>query len=86
MAERSAVVYLHLRPGRYGHELFVDKMTKSEQVTVEPGVVVVKMRVRVPDGFFQQARPYHEVVFNPPDALTYLAEAIEPEPDPEEDA
>lgn len=66
---RSEVVYLHLKPGMYSRDLTVSKMAKSKDVQVEPGVVIVKAKITVPPGFFDEAMPYVEIEFEPGDEL-----------------
>ena len=66
---RSQVVYLHLKPGRYSSDLVVDKVAKSKDAQVEPGVVIVKAKITVPGNFFDEAMPYVEIEFKPGDEI-----------------
>lgn len=66
---RTEVVYLHLKPGYYSRDLTVSKMAKSKDAQVEPGVVIVKTKITVPAGFFDEAMPYVEIEFKPGDEL-----------------
>lgn len=66
---RSQVVYLHLNPGRYSRDLVVSKVAKSQDAQVEPGTVIVKAKITVPAGFFDEAIPYVEIEFKPGDEL-----------------
>lgn len=66
---RSEVVYLHLKPGQYSRDLTISKMAKSQDAQVEPGVVIVKAKVTVPAGFFDEAMPYVEIEFKPGDEM-----------------
>lgn len=66
---RSEIVYLHLKPGYYSRDLTVSKMAKSQDVQVEPGTVIVKAKITVPPGFFDEAMPYVEIEFQPGDEL-----------------
>jgi hypothetical protein len=66
---RSEVAYLHLKPGRYSRDLTIVKMAKSQDAAVEPGVVIVKAKVTVPAGFFDEAMPYVEIEFKPGDEI-----------------
>lgn len=83
MAVRKERVFFHLRPGRYSQELIVSRMVKSLDVQVEPGDVVVEATISVPDGFFEEARPYVEVMIEPGSELQ--APTIEILPNPDED-
>ncbi|KJL37070.1 hypothetical protein RR49_01182 [Microbacterium ginsengisoli] len=66
---RSQVVYLHLNPGRYARDLIVSKVAKSREAQVEPGTVIVKAKITVPAGFFDEAIPYVEIEFKPGDEI-----------------
>ncbi|WP_295102961.1 hypothetical protein [uncultured Microbacterium sp.] len=66
---RSQVVYLHLNPGRYARDLAVSKVAKSQDAQVEPGTVIVKAKITVPAGFFDEAMPYVEIEFKPGDEI-----------------
>lgn len=66
---RSQVVYLHLKPGAYPHDLNIVKVAKSRDAQVEPGVVIVKAKITVPGAFFDEALPYVEVEFKPGDEV-----------------
>lgn len=66
---RSQVVYLHLNPGRYARDLVISKVAKSQDAQVEPGTVIVKAKITVPAGFFDEAIPYVEIEFKPGDEL-----------------
>lgn len=80
MAIREQNVFLHLRPGYYSRDLIVSKLAKSEDAQVEPGDVVVKAKISVPDGFFTTARPYVEVMIEPGSELRAPEiEIIDPE-------
>lgn len=66
---RSQTVYLHLKPGRYNNELTIEKIAKSKDAQVEPGVVVVKAKITVPGNFFDEAMPFVEIEFQPGDEI-----------------
>lgn len=78
---RSQVVYLHLNPGYYARDLIVSKIAKSQSAQVEPGTVIVKAKITVPPGFFDEAMPYVEIVFQPEDVLQPAEVTITPDPE-----
>lgn len=67
---RSEVAYLHLKPGRYARDLQIVKLAKSKDAAVEPGTVIVKAKITVPAGFFDEAVPYVEIEFKAGDEIT----------------
>jgi len=66
---RSEVAYLHLKPGRYARDLTIVKLAKSKDAAVDPGTVIVKAKITVPPGFFDEAVPYVEIEFKPGDEI-----------------
>lgn len=79
--ERSQVVYLHLKPGRYPMDLVIDKVAKSRDAQVEPGVVIVKAKITVPGNFFDEALPYVDIEFKPGDEIQSAEVTISTESD-----
>lgn len=78
---RSQVVYLHLNRGRYPGDLVVSKVAKSKDALVEPGTVIVKAKIAVPAGFFDEVMPYVEIEFQPGDEIPPAEVTISSEPE-----
>ena len=73
---REGDLYLQVRPDpRYVAELRAIKCTQREPDVVEPGCVVVKIRVRIPDAAFRPLQP--EAVVTIPEELVQQPIAVE---------
>lgn len=81
---RVGTGYLQVRQNpNYAAELKVVKVTQRFPDVIEPGCVVIKLRIQVPDSAFGPLRP--EVDLRVPEENVYRAVTIESlEPDPEE--
>lgn len=78
---REGDVFLQVRPDpRYSNELRAVKSTQREPDVVEPGCVVVKIRLRLPAAAFLPLQP--EAVVTVPEELVHHpveVEAVNPE-------
>lgn len=90
-------VYLHLRkdPIYWRRAFKVVKMAKSKGADVQPGDVIVKVRIAIPDDFFEDVMPTVELALDSEKAVVFAAEQEDldedfpPEPeqvDPEDEA
>lgn len=69
-------VYLHLRkdPVYWRRAFKVVKMAKSTDAEVTPGDVVVKVKITIPDSFFDDAMPTIELALDPEKAVPFAVE------------
>lgn len=78
---RTGIGYLQVRPhGNYRQELKVVKVTQKHPDIIEPGCVVIKLRVQVPDAAFGPLQPEVDVVVALAHAqLPVVVETLEPD-------
>lgn len=80
---RTGTGYLQVRPHpQYQHDLKVVKVTQKFPDVIEPGCVVIKLRIQVPNSAFGPLRP--EVDLRVPEENVYrpgIVESLETDPD-----